>query len=338
MERLLKSRYRIRDKIGESPFSITYRGTFLEGEENLVIKIYKRSVLSSHLIKSVKRKVKDLSNLTHSSVAKVIDGDYGWQGFYFVREYVNGKSLSEILSIEPRIDPERALKIIFGICEALAAAHSKGIIHGALNPNNVILADGDSVKLTDFILMGDMRGSLGERAQMAYSQSGFLSPEEVMGEISTRATDIYSVGLLSYLMLCGRHPFVGKSDLEMSLNIMRNSPDRLRGIKGDIPSYLEDIVLRALEKNPGMRFKSISNLMSSLRGKSIQEDIVVDNEFSEISLDGLIETANQDYEPPPGQQEVKEGSRPKIVLVASAIILAALFGIGYAVVNALMNR
>ena len=151
MERLLKSRYRIKNKIGEGPFSVTYRGSYLDKDDPLIIKIYKRSVLSSSIIKSVKKKVRALCSLNHPNVAKVIDGDYGWQGFYFVRSFVHGRTLAELMEDGKKIGVDRAVGIMTGICEALNAAHSKGIIHGALNPNNVFVDENDAVLLTDFI-------------------------------------------------------------------------------------------------------------------------------------------------------------------------------------------
>jgi len=88
MERFLKSRYRIGEKLSENPFSITYKGTFLATDKPLVIKIYKRGTLSSNLIRNMKQKVKELSQISYHGIAKLIDGDYGWQGFYYVREFV----------------------------------------------------------------------------------------------------------------------------------------------------------------------------------------------------------------------------------------------------------
>ncbi len=335
MERLLKSRYRIKEKIGEGPFSITYKGCLLEGEDPLVIKIYKRSVLSSSLIKSVKRKVRVLCSLTHSGIAKVIDGDYGWQGFYFVREFVPGKSLAELLREEPKMDVQRVLSIVTGVCETLEAAHDKHIIHGALNPNNVVITKEGVPKLTDFIIIGEMKGAIKQRAEVAYSLSSFLAPEEVRGEISSFSTDIYAVGLLFYLMLAGKHPFQGNSGLETSLKILRVVPERLTDLRGDIPAYLESIIFKALEKDPLMRLRTMRGLISSLKGKMLVEEAPRRDEPSPISLDGLIEATDERSD---SQKVKEEEAKPNIILIATVIILAALFGIGYAVISALMSR
>jgi serine/threonine-protein kinase len=336
IDRLLKSRYKIKDKIGEGPFSVTYRGSYLEGETSLIVKIYKRSALNSSLIKTIKKKVKVLCNISHKNIANVIDGDYGWQGFYFVREFIKGRTLSELMAEESKFEVPKALEIAEGICEALQAVHGKGIIHGALNPNNVIISDGDIVKLTDFVIMGEMRGSINERAQMAYRRSSFLAPEEVRGEVSGPQADIYSVGFLLYLILAGKHPFQGSSGIETSLNILSNTLAPLSDLRRDVPSYLSDVVSKALEKDPLMRFQTVGALLSSLRSKTLVEERRGSDEFSSISLEGMINSADDEFVEE--EEEEKEGSRPNLILVVIVIASAAAVGVGYAVMTALMGR
>src|SRR3989338_10279570 len=109
MEHILKSRYKIGQKISESPFSVTYKGFFIGTDRPVVIKIYKRGTLNSSLIKNMKQKVRDLSQIESPGIAALLDGDYGWQGFYYVREFVEGANLKEILEKEGKLELSRAL-------------------------------------------------------------------------------------------------------------------------------------------------------------------------------------------------------------------------------------
>jgi len=335
MERLLKSRYRIGDKIGESPFCVTYRGSYLDRNDPLIIKIYKRSVLSSSIIKSVKKKVRALCSLSHQNIAKVIDGDYGWQGFYFVRSFVSGRTLSDMVASEGKLSVETAERIITGVCEALSAAHSKGILHGALNPDNVFIDDSNAPVLTDFIIVGEMRAAVKERSEMMFSASSFLSPEEIGGRVAGFSSDIYAAGLLLYYMLAGQNPLNGPTGLETSLKILKETPVELRRTRGDVPDYLESIAFKAMEKDPLMRFRSVSDMLSSIKSRALKADRLLGDEPCAINLEGIIDTAGT------GESEAKieqEEQRPNFLLAAVVIFIAAAVGIGYAVFTALAGR
>ncbi len=320
--------------MGESPFSITYKGSYLDRDSSLVIKIFKRSALSSSLIKIIKKKVRDLCGIVNANMAKVLDGDYGWQGFYFVREYISGRSLAELLKSKPKLDIDEALKIAEGTCEGVKAAHEKGILHGALNPNNVIVNDMNIVKLTDFILVGDMRESIKERSELAFSGSGYLSPEEIMGDTPGFASDIYSVGLMLYVMLSGINPFVGGGGLKTSLNIIKKEPERLKQLRGDVPDYLDAIVMKALDKDPIMRFKSAAGLLSSLKGRTLVAEAKKPVNLPDISIEGLSETIDEE---PEEKTTPKEEGRPNFILFLAVIILASVFGVVYAVMSGLLK-
>ena len=146
MERILKSKYKILDKIFESQIHVSYQGVFVDSENKLSIQIFKREFLDTVLIKKLKKISTELSKTESRLMPKVYDGDYGWQGFYFIRDYIDGKSLGEISC---PVDPEEAAKVAVSICEALTVLHDKKIIHGAVTPNNVFITAGGEAYLAD---------------------------------------------------------------------------------------------------------------------------------------------------------------------------------------------
>jgi serine/threonine protein kinase len=159
MERFLKSRYKIGEPLGETPFSATYKGFYLGTQKPVVIKIYKRGILNNRLIKSMRNRLKILLAFFHPSIAKLIDGDYGWQGFYFVREFIEGKSVGEILKENRTFTLEDALNIGIEVCKVLKFCHQNNMVHGALNPNNIFIDQQGIVKVTDFVVEGEIKES-----------------------------------------------------------------------------------------------------------------------------------------------------------------------------------
>ncbi|MBI5699290.1 serine/threonine protein kinase [Candidatus Saganbacteria bacterium] len=253
MEKFLKSRFKTGPKIGENPFSLTYRGTFLSGEKQVIIKIYKRGTLNSALIKNMKAKVKLLSEIDHPGIAKLYDGDYGWQGFYYVREFVEGRTLGEAELFD-------ADRIIGLVCEALSFPHRAGLVHGAIKPENVFILGDGQIKLVDFTIEGEVKEALPQKAVVVLSRSQFMSPEEILGEVARASSDIYSVGLLYYAMLTGITDFPPTPKF--------NGP--LPPPPG-LPKYAEDILDKALQPDPLLRFRSIEDLLQSLKQKTLVE-------------------------------------------------------------------
>ncbi|MFA4905727.1 MAG: serine/threonine-protein kinase [Candidatus Margulisiibacteriota bacterium] len=259
MERFLKSRFKTGPKIGENPFSLTYRGTFLSGEKPVIIKIYKRGTLNSALIKNMKAKVKLLSEMDHPGIARLYDGDYGWQGFYYVREFVEGRTLGEILQ-GGKAELFDADRIIGLVCEALLIPHRAGLVHGAIKPENVFILANGQIKLADFTIEGEVKEALPQKAVVVLSRSQFMSPEEILGDVARASSDIYSVGLLYYALLSGILDFPPARKLNGALP----PPPGL-------PKYAEDVLDKALQPDPLLRFRTIDDFLQSLKQKTLVE-------------------------------------------------------------------
>ncbi|MBI5400122.1 serine/threonine protein kinase, partial [Candidatus Saganbacteria bacterium] len=198
MERFLKSRYRIGEQLSENAFSATYAGTFLASNRPLIIKIYKRGALNSNLINGMKAKVKELAQINYHGVAKLLDGDYGWQGFYYVREYIDGKSLEQILTGNEKLELEKALVIIEEVCASLAVVHARGIVHGGIKPSNIFIDNQGVVKLTDFVIEGEIKEAMPQKVLEILDNGRYLAPEELLGQAASPASDIYSLGLVLF--------------------------------------------------------------------------------------------------------------------------------------------
>lgn len=267
MEQILKSRYKIGQKISEGPFSVTYRGNFIGSEKPLIIKIYKRGTLNSSLINKMKQKVREFSALTHHGIARMVDGDYGWQGFYYVREFVEGQSLQEILNKRGKLSIEESCSLADQILAVLEEVHAKGIIHGALKPTNIFIDDHGLVKLTDFLIEGEIKGAIAQKVLEVMADAEYASPEEIEGFTPTELSDLYALGLiLLTTSLGGTLPF--SSGLAGNLNKIRAFP-LSKEIAATLPRYFAEIISKALQPDPLLRFSSALEFRQSLEAKAI---------------------------------------------------------------------
>jgi serine/threonine-protein kinase len=281
VERFLKSRYRIGDQISENSFSATYTGTFLASNRPLIIKIYKRGALNSNLINGMKQKVKELSQINHHGIARLLDGDYGWQGFYYVREYVEGKSLAQILSGSDSLGFERTATLVEEICQSLALTHAKGIVHGGIKPTNIFIDTQGVVKLTDFVIEGEIKEAMPQKVLNLLDDGRYLAPEELLGEAASPLSDIYGVGMI---LLAGA---LHKNDV--ALAGLAGGLKRMRGpminwpINFDkLPRYMQEIIARALQADPQLRFASVAELQQSLAAKMLVSNKKSHDEYSEL--------------------------------------------------------
>ena len=267
----MKSRYKIGDKISENPFSVTYQGSFLDTDKPVIIKIYKRGTLNSGLIKRMKQKVRELSLINYHGIAKLVDGDYGWQGFYYVREYVKGSSLAEILESNQEIGLDKAATIVEEACSALSAAHARGIIHGELKPSNILIDSKGVLKLADFVIEGEIKDAMPQKAISVLAEGTYASPEELLGKPAGPSSDIYALGIILYEMLCPKEN-LNKKEVFNKFNKLKTPCLVKRDTVAFLPRYLQDILIKALQRDPLLRFSNIAQFKESLEKKALVAD------------------------------------------------------------------
>jgi serine/threonine-protein kinase len=322
MERFLKSKFRIGGKINEGPFSLTYKGTTLSGEQPVIIKIYKRGTLNSMLIKSMKQKVKILSEIDHPNLARLLDGDYGWQGFYYVREFIEGYTLSEYVKMR-RFDLFEAEKFILTIAEAIKLAHDKGIVHGALKMTNILITREAGPKITDFVIEGEIRESLTQKANLTLRSDPSLTPEELLGCPADRSSDIYNLGVILASLAKGAPLF---EDSSSQFSKVKQVP----ALPAGLPRYVEEILVKALQPDPILRFKSVDDLIESLKHRTLVE-------ASGVKDWPLIEMENS---PRPEEKagRVIKSERKRSFFLLIVVLLATLAGVLYSLINSYFLR
>jgi serine/threonine-protein kinase len=250
--------YRINALVARTALATTFRGRDLRDDRNVAIKIPhfgaegNRSVRERH-----RREEAIVSMLNHPGVVRVLR-DESRSEFYLVTEWVDGRSLREILNQEGRIRPARATCIGANVCEVLNYIHSHGVVHRDLKPENILVDSADQITLIDFgiaVKGGSERLALRKRTE-AIGTPDYISPEEVKGIRGNARSDLYALGTMLYEMLTGRTPFEGCNPLVVMNGRLLEDPEPMRSIAPYISQGLEAVIARSLQRDPRRRYSS----------------------------------------------------------------------------------
>jgi len=212
------------------------------------------------------REGRAIARLSHPNLVTLIDRGATDDEDYLVFEYIEGRSLRELIRETGRLDPRDAGQIAGQIVEGLSHAHAHGIIHRDVKPHNILLDAEGRAKLTDFGIATAEDWTRVTHEGAIVGSSRYMSPEQVQGRPVDQRTDIYSLGIVLYEMLAGSPPFEGSSIAEVGRQHIRSRPRPLSEIVPDLPEGVERVVMRCLEKLPENRFQSADELLGALVG------------------------------------------------------------------------
>jgi serine/threonine protein kinase len=204
-------------------------------------------------------------SLDHPAVMKVFPDDDRSQ-IYMVMEWVDGRLLRKILDEKKVLPPERAVKIAIGICDALSYIHSHGVVHRDLKPENIMVDDNDSVKLIDFGIAGQAgaRRLTFAKLSQVMGTPEYISPEQVKGKRGDGRSDVYALGVMLYEMLTGKAPFQGPNPFAIMNDRLLNNPIPPREIDPNISPELQEIIYRAIERDPKNRYANAHEMKLDL--------------------------------------------------------------------------
>jgi serine/threonine protein kinase len=262
--------YRLENLVARSGMASIYRGTDLQSGRSVAIKIPHPEVEADPLFYDrFKREEEIGKKLDHPGVMKVY-GDHDRSRVYMVMEWVDGRLLRQILNEQKKLPIERAVRIALGICEALEYIHSKGVVHRDLKPENIMVDREDHIKLIDFGIAGSagMRRLTFAKLTSAMGTPDYISPEQVKSKRGDARSDIYALGEMLYEMLTGEVPFHGPNAFAIMNDRLLNNPVPARELNPEISPQLQEIIYRALERNPANRYASAREFAHDLRDPS----------------------------------------------------------------------
>ena len=248
--------YRIDALAARSGMASIFRGTDLRNGRAVAIKVPHPEMEGDPVFFDRFNREEEIGKkLDHPGVVKVLN-DEERSRRYMVLEWVDGRLLRQILNEEKKLSPERAIRITLGLCKALDYVHSQGVVHRDLKPENIMVDKDDHVKLIDFGIAanaGSRRLTFAKLTQ-AMGTPDYISPEQVKGKRGDARSDIYSLGVMFYEMLTGKVPFTGPNPFVIMNERLLNHPIPPREIDPTISPELQEIIYRALERDPAKRY------------------------------------------------------------------------------------
>ena len=275
---VLRGKYEILAKLGAGGMGAVYKARHLHFHEICALKVVKSHLLEEpEFLQRFRSEAQVMRRLNHPNAVQVRDFDETEDGRPFmVMEFIEGRSLDEVMTLEAPLEPGRAARIAAQVCSALGAAHQLGIIHRDIKPSNVLLIsseEGEQAKVLDFGI-AKVKEASSTLHKASLTGTGFvvgtpeyMSPEQAMGtrgDSLDGRTDLYSLGILLYEMLTGRLPFAGNTPVMMLVAHVQTQPPSPLTLRADLPPELARLVLRALEKNPDHRFPDADAMREEL--------------------------------------------------------------------------
>jgi serine/threonine-protein kinase len=248
--------YRIDAIVARSGMATLYRAWDVDNERQVALKVpLPEMEADTVLVERFKREQEIGQLLDHPGIVKTFDSEQRSR-LYMVIEWVEGRLLRVILREEGALPIERAEKITLGICDALDYMHKRGIVHRDLKPENVMVDENDHIKLIDFgiAMKEDARRLTFVNVSSMLGTPDYISPEQVQGKRGDQRSDMYALGIMFYEMLTGQVPFSGPNPLAVMNERLVKDPPPPTLLNSEIPPELEEIVFRALERDPRHRY------------------------------------------------------------------------------------
>ena len=287
---VLPRRYRILEPLGRGSMSVVYKGVYEPLDRPVAIKMLKSHLVSDpHQAKRFQREIKTAGSLNHPNIVGILDFGVTEQGVpYLIMDYLDGKSLSEVLEAEERISVSRCIRMFSQAADALAYAHREGVIHRDIKPSNILVMNSadekDLIKIVDFgiakiqapgINMGGQNSANGlTSANEVLGTPLYMSPEQSQGRELDGRSDIYSLGCVMYHAITGKPPFVGDTPLDTIRLQISAIPAPIETVRPDlyIPDRLVAAVTKALQKDPRNRYQRMEYVKNELDSQVMRPD------------------------------------------------------------------
>lgn len=272
----INDRYEIIRSIGEGGMANVYLGYDTILDRNVAIKVLRGDLSNDEkFVRRFQREALSASSLAHPNIVEMYDVGEDDGIYYIVMEYIEGKTLKQLLKKRGSLTLSEAIDIMLQMTDGMTHAHDSYIIHRDLKPQNIMIKDDGQIKITDFGIAMALNSTQLTQTNSVMGSVHYLPPEQASGKGSTIKSDIYSMGIIFYELLSGSLPFKGDNAVEIALKHMRDPLPNLREDNPAIPQSIENIILKATAKNPKNRYDDAramhEDLLSALDDERMDE-------------------------------------------------------------------
>lgn len=333
----INNRYSIIRTLGEGGMANVYLAYDTILDRNVAVKVLRGDLATDEkFVRRFQREALSASNLYHPNIVQIYDFDSEDGQYYIVMEYVEGKTLKQLLKRRGSLTITEVIDIMSQVTDGMAHAHDSYIIHRDIKPQNIMILDNGMIKITDFGIAMALNSTQLTQTNSVMGSVHYLPPEQAAGKGSTIRSDIYSMGILMYELLTGQVPYKGDNAVEIALKHLKEPLPSIRKILPELPQSIENIILKATAKNPQNRYKDAremhQDIITALDESRINEPKLVykykENDLEETkSLDEAVEVIKKQEKESMEKmkkQELEETKSEKKILIIFASIFTGL--------------
>ncbi|WP_168121946.1 Stk1 family PASTA domain-containing Ser/Thr kinase [Paenibacillus sp. HB172176] len=295
----LGGRYEIVTRIGGGGMALVYKAHDVLLNRNVAVKVLRQQFVNDEeFIRRFRREAQSAAALSHPNVVSIYDVGQEDDIHYIVMEYVEGNNLNEIIQERAPLQTEEAVRIAMQICDALEHAHQNHIIHRDIKPHNILIGNNGRVKVTDFGIARAATSSTITQTGSVVGSVHYFSPEHAKGINTGTKSDIYSLGIVLYQMLTGKLPFLGESPISVALKHLQEPFEDPRVGNPHIPQSVENVILKAMRKNPDERYDSAHEMLidldTCLRPERLSESKITFAHFNDMDETRIMPAIRRD--------------------------------------------
>ena len=339
--RLIGNRYEILERIGNGGMATVYKSRDHVLNRNVAVKVLKEEFITDEeFVKRFNIEAQSAASLTHPNIVSIYDVGSEDDVHYIVMELVQGKTLKEIIMDEGVLPWKWTVNIAIQIASALEVAHRNNIVHRDIKPHNIIITEDGTAKVTDFGIAKAVSNSTITSFGSTIGSVHYFSPEQARGGYTDAKSDLYSLGVVMYEMLTGKVPFDADTPVSIALKHMQEKAVEPKTINPTIPDNINKIIMRAMEKEPNLRYTSATEMLADLREviKNPNGNFVVMNAVVQDDQTRVISTEEakaQEQKQEEQKEEKKEEEKPKklkskkkkvIKILIILLVCALIFG------------
>jgi serine/threonine-protein kinase len=302
-------KYTIESTLGQGAMGVVYKGFDPNIARTVAIKTIRKSALTEEerqsLLGRFKQEAQAAGRLTHPGIVTVYDYDEDGENAFIAMEYVKGRELQDFIDHNERFSLNTVIDIVCQLLDALIYSHAQGVVHRDIKPGNILVLGNGQIKVMDFGIAKIESSTLTQFGDV-FGTPSYMSPEQCSGLQVDKRSDLYSAGVILYHLITGEKPFTGDSMTAIIHKVMVTDPPLVSHINSKVPPFLDEVVRKALAKEPDKRFQTAEEFKAALRKDSLAGEILsaelsgkTNAELKEMVQRGLKQTCHRQRSPPP---------------------------------------